>query len=196
ASVLDAKRLIFYAGTAPGSGKDEEAGLFLAYDVKNHKALCVAADGPKRALLLARSTGKVYFARSSDGALMRYDPDKGGDPVKIDGDIGARAVTQETPQGIVYTVSQGQKGSESTLYAFETKTEKVSKLGPIAVGGQQYVASLAADPSGRYLYYIPGAHGGSDADASPLRQHETQTNAKKVSAVPHTFCQQSKDRIP
>src|SRR5207244_1679549 len=112
-----------------------------------------------RALILARSTGKVYYARGSDGALMRYDPDKGGDPVKIAGAIGARAVSQETPQGVVYTVSQGQKGNESTLYALDTKAEKVEKLGPAAAGAQQYIASLAADPSGRYLYYVAGAHG-------------------------------------
>src|SRR5262249_9651650 len=110
-SVLDPKRLIFYGGTAPGSGGDEEGIQFFAYDVRNHKVLYAGADGPSRYMLFAKSTGRVYYTQGKDdGTLMRYDPEKGGPPVKIDGKIGIRAATQETPQGIVYTVSLGQGG--------------------------------------------------------------------------------------
>ena len=67
---------------------------------------------------------------------MRFDPAI-GKPVKIDGQIGIRAATQETPQGIVYTVSSGQgRGQEATLYAFDTRTEKIARLGSAAVGTQ------------------------------------------------------------
>ena len=191
-SVLDPKRLIFYGGTAPGEGGGEDAGVrFFAYDVKARKVLCDVPNGPARYMIFAKSTGRVYYTQGKDdGALMRYDPAKGGDPVRIPGTIGIRAATQETPQGIVYTVSLGQGGREASLYAFDTKTEKITPLGPAAVGKQSYVATLDADPTGRFVYYVPGAHGSSDTDGTPVVQFDTRTRTRKVLAFLHPFYQQ------
>jgi hypothetical protein len=190
-SILDPKRLIFYGSTTPGDKivDDDGSGLFFAYDVKAHKVLYQGGDAPSRAMALARSTGKLYYtpAKSGEGPLMRFDPDKPGPPAKLDAMIGMRAATAETPQGVIYTVSQGGKGDGSQLYALDVKTEKVRKIGPVAVGGQQYVASLKADASGRYLYYVPGAHGGADADGSPIVQYDTKKNTRKVLAFLDPF---------
>jgi hypothetical protein len=187
-SVLDPKRLIFYGGTAPGSRADGEIQFF-AYDLKAKKVLHAGPNGPSRYMIFARSSGRVYYTanQDSDGALLRYDPDKGGPPVKLEVTLGLRAATQETPQGFVYTVSQGRKGAEPTLYRFNTKTEKVEDLAPATVVKQGYIASLDVDPTGRYLYYIPGAHGGSEADGSPVVQFDVQTKQKKVIAFLHPF---------
>ena len=57
-------------------------------------------------------------------------------------------------------------------------------------GTQSYIASLDADPTGRYLYYIPGAHGGSDQDGTPVVQFDVQTKQKKVLAFLHPFYQE------
>jgi DNA-binding beta-propeller fold protein YncE len=65
----------------------------------------------------------------------------------------------------------------------------VKDLGPLAVGSQAYVATLDADPTGRYLYYVPGAHGGSDRDGAAIIQFDTQTKQKKVIAFLHPFYQ-------
>ncbi len=190
-SVLDPKRLIFYGGTASGTKGDEGAGVqFFAYDVKNGKLLYTGPDGPARYMIFAPSTGRVYYVPGKEdmvGPLMRYDPEKGGAPVKIDAELGLRAATQETPQGIVYTVSKGARGGDADLYAFNTKTEKVEKLGSAAVGSASYITSLDADPTGRYLYYIPGAHGGSERDGSAVVQFDTKTKQKKVIAFLHPY---------
>jgi hypothetical protein len=138
-------------------------------------------------MIFAKSTGRLYYTQSTNGVLMRYDPAKGGVPVRIDGTIGIRAATQETPQGIVYSVSQAEKGGQSILYAFDTRTEKIQDLGPVAVGSQTYVTSIDADPSGRYLYYVAGAHGGSEKDGSPVVQFDVQMHRKKVIAFLHPF---------
>jgi hypothetical protein len=184
---LDPDRLIFYGGTTPGEGKDEADGVrFFAYDVAARKVLCDVADGPARAMIFARSTGKVYYMQAKGGALMRYDPAKGGEPVKVPGTIGLRAASDETKDGIVYTVSSGQRG-EPSLYAFDTKTEAVTDLGPAAVGSVGYITALQIDPTGRYLYYSPGAHGGADKDGSPVVQYDTRTKARKVIAFLHPF---------
>lgn len=189
-SVLDPKRLIFYGGTAPGTGGENEGIQFFAYDVKNKKMLYSGPDGPARYMIFAKSTGRIYYVPGTGSTpLMRYDPDKGGSPVKIEGELPIRAATQETPQGIVYTASLGQGGREASLYAFNTKTEAIEPLGPLAVGKNQYVATLDADPTGRYLYYIPGAHGGSEVDNAAVIQFDVKMKQRKVIAFLHPFYQ-------
>src|SRR4029079_16635109 len=90
-------------------------------------------------------------------------------------------------QGMVYTVSKGNKGNGTMLFAFNTKTEQSEPIGPAAVGTAQYIASIDADPSGRYLYYIPGAHGGSEKDGSPIVQFDVKSRTKKAIACLHPF---------
>jgi len=188
-SVLDPQRLIFYGGTAPGTGKDGEGIQFFAYDVKARKNLYSGPNGPARYMMLARSTGRLYFTpgKEGEGALMRFDPAKGGAPEPVGGSIGLRAATEETPDGFIYTVSSGQGGADATIYAFNTKTEQVEALGSAAVGTQSYITSIDADPTGRFLYYVPGAHGGSEKDGSPVVQFDVKTRRKKVIAFLHSF---------
>jgi hypothetical protein len=193
-SVLDPKRLIFYGGTAPGNDAEGNGIQFFAFDVPARKVLYAGPDGPARYMIFAKSTGRIYYTQGKEdsGALMRFDPASGGPPVKIEGEIGLRAASQETPQGYVYTVSQGQRG-EATLFAFNVKSEQIQNLGPAAVGTQTYITSLDADPTGRYLYYVPGAHGGSELDGSPVVQFDVTARQKKVIAFLHPFYQEKYD---
>lgn len=185
---LDSQKLIFYGGSAPGTGRDEEGIQFFAWDVRAAKLLFRGDKGPARSMIVAPSTGRVYYTpQLEDSPLMRFDPATDMPPVRIEGRIGIRAATRETPQGIVYTVSQGQRGAESTLFAFDTKSEKIESLGPAAVGEQNYVASLQADSTGRYLYFVPGAHGKADGDGAPIVQFDTRTRRRKVIAFLHPF---------
>jgi hypothetical protein len=191
---LDPDRLIYYGGTAPGTGGEGEGIRFFAYDVRNKKLLYEGPDGPSRYMIFARSAGRVYYTPGREdggaGPLMRYDPASGGPPVEIPGQIGIRAASQETPQGVVYAASLGQGGRTAHLYAFHTKTEAVDDLGPAAAGENSDIASLDADPTGRYLYYVPGAHGGSDRDGTAVVQFDTKTRKKKVIAFLHSFYRQ------
>ena len=189
-SVLDPERLIFYGGTAPGVGKDGEGIQFFALDAQKGKVLYAGPDGPARYMIFAKSTGAVYFTPGkSDRPLMRFHPEKDKKPIAIQGEIGIRAATEETPQGIVYSVSQGGSNEPATIYAFHTKTEQIEALGPAAVGSQQYIASIDADPTGRFLYYVPGAHGSSDRDNTAVVRYDTQTRQRKVIAFLHPFYQ-------
>lgn len=176
-SVLDPDRMIFYGGTSAGDRTDKTV-TFFAYDIARRKVLHTATGGPARYLILARSTGWVYYMNDVTGKLMRYDPATGKPPQAIPGSIGLRAATQETPDGIVYTVGK----SDGHLWKFDTKTEAISDLGELAVASQTYTTTIDADPSGRYLYYIPGAHGGSQKDGTPIIQFDTKLKTKKVIA--------------
>jgi hypothetical protein len=186
-SVLDPERLIFYGGTVAGVGDEIK---FFAYGVNSRKLLYSGPDGPARYMIFAKSTGRVYYVPGAEdmvGPLMRFDPEKGGAPVKIAASLGLRAATQETPQGLVYTVSKGSKGAGSALYSFNVKTEESVRLAPAAVGSAHYITSLDADPTGRYLYYIPGAHGDSVRDGSAVVQFDTKTKEKKVIAFLNSY---------
>ncbi|MEE8451266.1 MAG: hypothetical protein V3R99_05100 [Thermoguttaceae bacterium] len=186
--MLDPDRLIFYAGTA--DGLNEKPPQFLAYDAKNGKVLYSDDYGPYRYLIFARSTGKVYFhgeksnpKQPGDGArLVRFDPEKPGPPVAIRATLGLRSATMETPDGKVYTIDH------DALWVFDTRTEKARPLGPSAVASMTYTTSIDADmKTGRYLYYVPGAHGGAQKDGSPLVQYDVKTGTRKVIAFLHPY---------
>jgi hypothetical protein len=187
-SALDPERMIFYGGTAAGPDAKEQGIRFFAYDVKRGKLLYAGPDGPARSMMMAHSTGRVYYVAGADeGQLMRFDPTVGV-PEPVEGiTMGIRAATRETPQGYVYAVSSGQGKSDANLWAFNTRTEKVERLGSAAVGTEAYVASLDADSTGRFVYYVPGAHGSSPRDGSPLVQFDVHTGKKKVIALLHPF---------
>ncbi len=187
--MLDPDRLIFYGGTVVGDpGETREASdesiMFFAYDTRSRKLLHTAPKGPYRYLILAKSTGRVYYVNKDGGPLMRYDPKSGAPPVQIAGSIGIRAATRETPDGFVYTVSSSGDGR---FWRFNTRTEQIDEIGRAAVATQDYITSLDADPTGRYLYYVPGAHGGSHKDGSPVVQFDVKTQTKKIIAFLHPF---------
>jgi hypothetical protein len=94
-----------------------------------------------------------------------------------------RSATRETPQGIVY----GTSDRSADIWAFDVKTETLKTLGPGAIGKQEYTTTIDADPTGRYLYYIPGAHGGASGDGSPIVQFDVQTKKRKVIAFLHAY---------
>ena len=174
-SVLDPDRMIFYGGTSAGDRTDKTV-TFFAYDIARRKVLHTATGGPARYLIFARSTGRIHYMNDVTNELMRYDPATGKLPQPIPGSIGLRAATQETPDGSVYTVGK----SDNHVWKFNTKTEAISDLGELAVASQTYTASLDVDPTGRFLYYIPGAHGGSQQDGTPVIQFDTKLRSRKV----------------
>ena len=183
AGMLDPDRLIFYGGTTAGDPADKSI-MFFAFDVRAKKILHAVPQGPYRYLIFAKSTGRVYYVNEDNGPLMRYDPGTGTPPVAIPGSIGIRAATRETSDGFVYTVSSSGNG---TLWRFNTRTEAIEALGKAEVATQDYVTSLDVDPSGRYVYYVPGAHGGSDKDGSAVVQFDVKTRKKKIIAFVHPF---------
>ncbi|MBI1309856.1 hypothetical protein GC176_01005 [bacterium] len=193
-SVLDPERLIYYGGTAAGPDAELQDIRFFAYDVRNRKLLYSGPNGPARYMILAKSTGRVYYVPGNeDGELLRFDPASPAAPVSTGQTIGVRAATEETADGLVYTVSTGQRDSDATVWQFNTKTEQVKAIGTVAVGTSAYVASIDVDPTGRYLYYVPGAHGGADRDGSPVVQFDVQTGKKKVLAFLHPHFQDKYD---
>ena len=84
----------------------------------------------------------------------------------------------------------------SFVWAFNTRTERAEQIGVGAVASQTYVTSIDVDPLGRYLYYVPGAHGGADRDGSAVVQFDVVTRRKKVIAFLRTHYEKTYGFIP
>ena len=173
ASVLDPQRMLYYGGTAPGKDSPNQKVQFFVLDVKTKKVRLVADDGPTRTLILSASTGRVFW----EGKM--YDP--GTNTISPANVPHVRSATLETPQGIVYGTSE----TRADLWAFHVRTGELKQLGSAAVAKQEYIASIEADPSGRYLYFVPGAHGGAVGDGTPVVQIDLKTGKRKVLAFLH-----------
>jgi DNA-binding beta-propeller fold protein YncE len=193
-SVLDPDRMLYYAGTADGDYKNKQV-QFLVYDVAKRTVLYSDDAGPYRYLIFARSSGRVYFHRDGKGGgakpLVRFDPAKPGPPQEIDAAVGLRAATQETRKGKVYTVDR------NALWEFDTRKESARLLGELTAGNEDYIASIDLDPhTERYLYYVPGAHGGGYKDGAPLLQYDLKTSTVKVIAFLHPAIEKETGFIP
>lgn len=174
ASVLDSKRMIFYGGTAAGDFRVKDVRFF-AVDVKSGKVIKTAKNGFDRYAIFSRSTGRLYW----NG--RKYDPTT--NEITKSSAPHVRSATVETKDGFVY----GTSHRKADLWAFNVRDETLTQLGPGAVASQGYVASIHVDPSGRYLYYVPGAHGGAAKDGSPIVQYDLKTKRRKVIAFLHAF---------
>lgn len=198
-SVLDSERMIFYGGANAGDYRLKETRFF-AYDINKGKLLHEQKDGPYRLLMLARSTGRVYYTGRQSGDLYRYDPASGKPPEKFRGPEAfggrIRAVTQETPQGEIYVISHGSSEDEAITHRFNSEDETIETLGDAAIANERYITSVVADKSGRFLYYAPGAHGRGWNDGTPIVQFDTRTGSKKVIAFLRDFYQQQYGYTP
>ena len=170
ASVLDQERLIFYGSTMHGSDAPAKGVHFFAYDVKNKRLLLSAPDGFSRYAILSQSTGRVFW----DGKM--YDPATNKITPSTAPDV--RSATRETKEAVVY----GTTGQSAAIWAFNVKTGELAQLGDGAVADSTYITTMDIDPSGRYLYYIPGAHGPASRDGTPVVQFDVKTRTRKVIA--------------
>jgi hypothetical protein len=178
ASVLDPERMIFYGGTAAGDYRVKDVRFF-AVDTSNGRVIKTAPRGFDRYVIYSKTTGRLYW----DG--QKYDPDT--NEITTSQAPHVRSATKETPDGVVY----GTSHREADIWAFNVRTERLSQMGPGAVGTQGYVSSIHADPTGRYLYYVPGAHGGAAKDGTPIVQFDVRTHKRKVIAFLHRPFQKS-----
>ncbi len=173
AGLLDPQRLIFYGGA-------QQDLTFLAYDTQTKRVRYLSApnEGPSRVLLFSKTTGRVYYRTHEvkDGPLRRYDPAT-NTVTAITSGLDPRCASAETPQGFIYAIDWAGK-----LWRFDVNTEQSEEIAYAPIGKLTYTASLAVDPTGRYLYYNCGSHGGTKDEGTPMVQFDTMTRRKKVIA--------------
>lgn len=193
---VDTKRGIMYAVGMFGE--------FLAWDINTQRTmwagyLPAGMGWWERAILIDDKTGMVYTSNRDTGSdpeihFIRYDPDKnrfsklechmpqetedsnrGG---KAGGYTQMRSQTRERgPDGLFWCTSYSGR-----LFTFDPDKETIVDKGYNWAGQQRYTCSMDRSPGGRYVYYVPGAHGHGYSDGSPVIQYDTLTGTKKVLA--------------
>ncbi|NDC62550.1 MAG: hypothetical protein EBZ59_00850 [Planctomycetia bacterium] len=185
AGILDSTRMVYYGGTTPGTDAPDKGIWFFAYDITNRKMLLTSANGFARNAIVSPSQGRVWWgvgesdrkarsAAKTEGFMYDHATNR-ITPALVP---HVRSATRETADGWVY----GTSGWNADLWAFNVKTAETKTLGNLAAGRSEYITSIDVDSTGRYLYYVPGAHGGASADGTPIMQYDTRTGARKVIA--------------
>ncbi|MGQ9672274.1 MAG: hypothetical protein ACUVV5_03970 [Candidatus Aminicenantales bacterium] len=181
-------------------------GEFLAWDINEQKTLWAGylPEGMRwwnRAILIDEETGLVYTTNRAkedeEIHFLKYDPAKNRffklschmpfDPPTRPGQASTRSqmraqTAQRGPDGLFWGVSRGGE-----LFTFDPVQEEVSDRGVNWPGQERYTCSMARSPQGRYVYYLPGAHGRSFAEGAAVVQVDTITGRRKVLAFLHPF---------
>lgn len=167
-SLAGANGLVFGEALDPASPAD--AGPFFAYDVASDAVLFrgdTAHHVGFRGIAVTSDDDALFAA--DGGRIRRYDPVAGEVddlPTLLPNGGWLRAASAPGPDGTIH-LSTREPDQIVSLYpdgTIETAVEDVD-----------YVSSLALTPDGRTLYFVPGAHGGSDRNGTPLVALDTVT---------------------
>lgn len=112
--------------------------------------------------------------------LMKYDAGSGkivATKAVFVGSPGLRCMTRQSSDGTFYGVTQ----VSNELFRYSTKDDRIELLGPSWLLGT-YTTVIELSPDERYLYYLPGAHGGAHKNGTPVIQYEIATGTRKVLA--------------
>ncbi|HEU0022380.1 MAG TPA: VCBS repeat-containing protein [Dehalococcoidia bacterium] len=180
--------LLYGEALDPATGK----APFFAYDITTQKVVFVDTAHENihdhQRNIMVDSEGNAYFGVNANG-LAKYDPRTNSVTVlrhKLPNFL--RASTPQSASGWIYGAS-GQS-QPTDLFRFNPKQDVLEVLGP----SWGYTTSMVLDPTERYFYYVPGAHGGASASGTPVLQYDTQTRKHKVIAFLHPFLEQKTGR--
>ena len=122
--------------------------------------------------------GSIYFNGKDD--IWKYDPQKKDiAPIgkALPGSSGMRSSTRESTDGHIY----GNSMDTNQLFRFTPATHEFKQLGHEFLSGN-YTTVCVLSPDERFLYYMPGAHGGARDIGTPVLQYEIATGQRKVIA--------------
>jgi hypothetical protein len=188
-SLLDRERNVWWCNLEAGEGN----ALF-ALDLATRKPLFQASDGSlgfNRAFALGYD-GAIYY--NGTDSIMRCDP-QSHEQVKTAAALGdspgIRCASRESAAGDIFGVMH----KTTQLYRFSAKTGQLELLGPNWLAGS-YTTVCELSPDERFLYYLPGAHGGAFKDGTPIIQYEIANKQQKVLAFLAPVCQEQLGYVP
>lgn len=171
------------AGWAPGGllygeavdpSSEDNQGPFFVYDVAQQRVVFESGEVAHAGFrnVMVDGQGTAYFS-AGEGRLQAYDP-RSRELRMLDGVMpGAtlRASTRPAPDGTVYGITK----DPDVLFALRPGGV-IEEMGPV----RGYTTSVALDPSGERLYYVPDAHGGSWEQGTPVISVDTRTGEEEV----------------
>lgn len=175
-SLIDRQRQLWWCNLEAGTGN-----ALWCLDLRTGKPIFQADDGSvgfNRNFALARD-GSILF-NGKDGVLWKYDPAKksiAATRSAFKDSPGMRSSTRESKDGWIY----GTTHSTGQLFRYRPAKDRLEMLGPAWLTGD-YVTVIELSPDEKYLYYLPGAHGGAVKSGTPVLQYEIATGRRKVLA--------------
>ncbi len=141
----------------------------------------------KTRIVALDKNGAVYFNGKEDN-LWKYDPQSKqitstseSFPKQKSGDKETqptmRSSTIESKDGWIYGTVMGP----GRLFRYRPAQNKIELLGPDFLLGD-YTTVTVLSPDERYVYYLPGSHGGAFKIGTPVVQYEIATSKRKVLA--------------
>jgi sugar lactone lactonase YvrE len=189
-SLLDRERQLWWCNLEAGTGN-----ALWCLDLRTGKPIFQADDGTvafNRNFALARD-GAVIF-NGKDGTLWRYDPAKkavAATKSAFKDSPGMRSSSRESKDGWIYGTTHGS----GQLFRYKPSDDKLEMLGPAWLTGD-YVTVVELSPDERFLYYLPGAHGGAVKTGTPVIQYEIATGKRKVLAFLAAAFETEHDYVP
>ncbi len=168
------------ADPTPRDQRDHDTGTFFVYDVKTDR-IVFRDDNPEQSTfrnILLDKKGRAFVA-GEDGRLLFYEPgaDKLHDAgVKLPGGGPLRASTRPAPDGTVYGVTLSPDDDTPEMFFALEPDGSIRSLGE----ARGYTASMALSADGSRFYYVPGAHGDSGAQGTPVIAVDTKSGNQRV----------------
>lgn len=170
--LLDRKRNIWWCNLEAGPN-----GLW-ALDMATKQPVYKAPEGSmalNRNFALA-SDGSIYF--NGEGGIWKCDPQ--AKAIAFTGAVlgksgGMRCSTRESKDGHIYGVTMGT----NEIFRYTPATNEVKLLGRNFVTGS-YTTVCVLSPDERFVYFLPGSHGGAKDIGTPVLQYEIKTGQRKV----------------
>ena len=161
-------------GEAPDPRFETDQGAFFVYDAQRRETVFLDDDPAHVGFrnVAVDAQGRAYYSVGA-GGLRVYDPTTGETRDLPDRMPGAwlRASTRPAADGTVYGVTT----QPDVFFAIEPSGE-LRTIGP----ARGYTASIALDPDGEHILYIPGAHGDSWEQGTPLVSLDPESGGEEV----------------
>lgn len=187
-SILDRQRNLWWCNLEGGGN----ALWCLNLDTK--KPVFQGPDGSvqfNRNFALARD-GSIYF--NGDGGLWKYDATSGQlakTKSVFAGSPGMRSSTHEAKDGSIYGTTHGT----GQLFRYRPAKDELTLLGPAWLQ-KDYVTVSILSPDERFVYYLPGAHGGAYRTGTPVMQYDIASGRRKVLAFLAPAFEQAQGYFP
>ncbi|MFP6762911.1 MAG: DUF2920 family protein [Planctomycetaceae bacterium] len=175
-SRLDRARNLWWCHLEAGQG-DALYGLNLS----TGQVVFQSTDGAvafNRNFALLRDGSILFNATAEQPGLLRSP----AHPIQhlntsLPGSPGMRCSTRESRDQFIYGCTHGTH----QLFRFHTGRQQFEQLGSNWLTGQ-YTTVMVLSPDGRFVYYLPGAHGKAFLHGTPVIQYEIAANRRKVIA--------------
>jgi hypothetical protein len=171
-SLAGAAEGVLYGEAVDPTAGEDYTGTFFVYDTAAREVVFSTEEEDHAVFrtVLVTPDGRGWFS-AGVGQSYVYDPE--ADTVELVDTPGGklRASTAPAPDGTVYAATH----EPDVLFAVEP-SGSIREIGPL----REYTASMALDPSGEHLYYVPEAHGTSWVEGTPLIRVDTATGEEEV----------------